>query len=115
MARQRRSTDPEKVKSVRKRAAARKNRRVQEFFGIGKIDKKTFSSLLEDLAAAETPSDRYPQGQVEYVRDEARRGTPRAVKGRSQQRVQRKKGGAVRKYSKGGAVNLNRTIRGPNS
>ena len=110
MARQRRSTDPEKVKSVRKRAAARKNRRVQEFFGIGKIDKKTFSSLLEDLAAAETP-----EGQVEYVRDEARRGTPRAVKGRSQQRVQRKKGGAVRKYSKGGAVNLNRTIRGPNS
>jgi len=53
-------------------------------------------------SGAETPSDRYPKGQVEYIRSGARKGTPRAV--------QRKKGGAVRKkYAKGGAV------RGPNS
>jgi len=115
-----RRSDPERRESVRKRAATAaakrdKNRReFSSFYDEAMIipfemltSREQSRRIKKALKEAETPSDRYPQGQVDYVRSGARRGTPRAV--------QRKKGGAVRKYAKGGAVNLNRTIRGPNS
>ena len=113
MASQRRSTDPEKRKSVRKRAAAARRKDLLEDLTEGGITFEMLTSreqsrrIKKALKEAETPSDRYPQGQVDYVRSKSPKDPPRAV--------QRKKGGVVRKYAKGGAVNLNRTIRGPNS
>mgnify|MGYP003134887360 CR=1 FL=1 len=81
----------------------------------GKPRRKT-ERAMEDLIEAKTPSDRYPEGQVQYIRDQISRMDLKDLKKlTTPTRRPKKGGGAVRKYAKGGAVNLNRTIRGPNS
>lgn len=96
-----RRSDPERRGSVRSRAAEAALTPLERAARNLKKGLRGPKKAGQTKSTKRKKSGRYPGAQVDYIRN---------------QLTKKKKGGLVRKkYAKGGAVNLNRTTRGPNN